>query len=71
MLLSFKTQLNRKNLTKLFTFLNYKVSDGPEHESVMSLSALEKAYRPHVFRLRQQHGDEKHKFAKLIQELEF
>jgi len=68
-MIAFGTQLKKKNLIKLFNFLNYKV-DGHQYEQAISLSALEKAYRPHVFRLRLAHGDEKKQFARLIQDLE-
>lgn len=53
-LIAAKTQLNRKNLLKLFEFLNYKAT-----VSAMSLNAIEKAYRPHIFRLKLNHGEEK------------
>ena len=52
---------------KVFQFLDYKKSD---HHTSIDLSRLEKAYRPHIFRLKLTHGQEKQALALLMSELE-
>lgn len=55
-LIASKTQLNRKNMMKVFQFLDYKTND---LNKPLTLKTLEKAYRPHIFRLKVAHGKEK------------
>lgn len=74
-MLVYQSQLNRQNLVRLFKFLNYKQkndeckSPGIGSENAMSLIQMEKAYRPHIFRLKLKHGNEKIELCKLMSEL--
>ena len=57
------TQLNEKNLYQVFTYLN------PRKKEAIKLKYLHSGLKPHIFRLKLKHGEEKDTLERIISEL--
>lgn len=61
--LAYLSQLNEKNLQKVFKFLN------PKNRQVIKLKHLHSTLKPHIFRLKLKHGTERDTLERIIANL--
>lgn len=63
--LVFSDHMTQKNISNLYKFLDVK------KKGAITMKDLERAYRPHLFRLKLAYGKEEHALQTLLEELNF